>query len=296
VERYLKTQFGYTLQLGNNAPEDPLAHFLFVRKEGHCEYFASSMTVMLRTLGIPARIVNGFRGGEFNDISGSYVVRAADAHSWVEAYFPGSGWLSFDPTPPGQRGPATGWRRFLLYMDAMREFWAEWVVNYDFQHQQSLTSGLARQGRFAARDLRQWWREKYRELLSVFRNAQERAAQRPREVGMWSVLGLALLIVLFNVPRMWRGVRENRLARSPQKNPDAAATIWYRRMLRLLARRGWQRAPAQTPKEYVATIGDELLRARMADFTSHYERARFGHSANDAAKLPEIFEEVKSRR
>jgi len=102
--------------------------------------------------------------------------------------------------------------------------------------------------------------------------------------------------VLFNVPRMWRGVRENRLARSPQKNPDAAATIWYRRMLRLLARRGWQRAPAQTPKEYVATIGDELLRARMADFTSHYERARFGHSANDAAKLPEIFEEVKSRR
>ena len=82
----------YTLQLSRTVPHDPLANFLFERKQGHCEYFASSMAVMLRTLGIPSRVVNGFRTGEFNDLTSQYVVRASNAHSWVEAYFPGP-WL-----------------------------------------------------------------------------------------------------------------------------------------------------------------------------------------------------------
>ena len=89
----------YTLQLSRTVPHDPLANFLFERKQGHCEYFASSMAVMLRTLGIPSRVVNGFRTGEFNDLTSQYVVRASNAHSWVEAYFPGYGWIAFDPTP-----------------------------------------------------------------------------------------------------------------------------------------------------------------------------------------------------
>ncbi|HET8667619.1 MAG TPA: DUF3488 and transglutaminase-like domain-containing protein, partial [Terriglobales bacterium] len=99
IEHYLSTTYGYTLQLPRNMPADPLANFLFERKRGHCEYFASAMAIMLRTAGIPSRVVNGFRGGEFNSITGSYIIRARDAHSWVEAYFPGYGWASFDPTP-----------------------------------------------------------------------------------------------------------------------------------------------------------------------------------------------------
>jgi len=96
--------YGYTLQLLSTPVADPLANFLFVRKQGHCEYFASSMAVMLRTLHIPARVVNGFRSDEFNDVTGNYVVRAKNAHSWVEAYFPGYGWTTFDPTPGGDIG------------------------------------------------------------------------------------------------------------------------------------------------------------------------------------------------
>jgi len=95
----LRHHYRYTLHLPTTAPKDPLANFLFERKEGHCEYFASAMAVMLRSLAIPSRVVNGFRGGEFNDLNGQYVVRASDAHSWVEAYFPGHGWVGFDPTP-----------------------------------------------------------------------------------------------------------------------------------------------------------------------------------------------------
>ena len=104
VENYLRTRFGYTLELPQTAVKDPIANFLFERKQGHCEYFASSMAVMLRSLGIPARVVNGFRSDEFNDLTGNYVVRAKNAHSWVEAYFPNYGWQTFDPTPAGYSG------------------------------------------------------------------------------------------------------------------------------------------------------------------------------------------------
>jgi hypothetical protein len=88
IEKYLKTQFGYTLTLPSIRPADPLAYFLFDRKRGHCEYFASALAVMLRTVAIPSRVVTGFQHGEFNDITSQYVVRGSDAHAWVEAYFP----------------------------------------------------------------------------------------------------------------------------------------------------------------------------------------------------------------
>ena len=89
IENFLRSRFTYTLELSGKPGDDPLAHFLFETHAGHCEYFASAMTIMLRTLGIPAREVNGFLPGEFNDLAGDYIVRASDAHSWVEAYFPG---------------------------------------------------------------------------------------------------------------------------------------------------------------------------------------------------------------
>ncbi len=119
-------------------PPDPLADFLFVRKQGHCEYFASSMAIVLRTLRIPSRVVNGFRTSEFNDLTEKYVIRASSAHSWVEAYFPGQGWVSFDPTPASPLTDTTGWGRALLYLDAAASFWREWVVDYDANHQRAL--------------------------------------------------------------------------------------------------------------------------------------------------------------
>src|SRR5262249_24338151 len=75
LENYLRTRYGYTLLLSQMSPKDPIADFLFVRKQGHCQYFASAMALMLRTLGIPSRVVNGFRSDEFNDITASYVIR-----------------------------------------------------------------------------------------------------------------------------------------------------------------------------------------------------------------------------
>ena len=82
-------------------------NFLFVDKRGVCEQFATSLAVMLRTLGIPARLVAGYAAGQYNSLSGFYTVRASDAHAWVEAYFPGYGWVPFDPTPGFTPSPYT---------------------------------------------------------------------------------------------------------------------------------------------------------------------------------------------
>src|SRR5262249_6923729 len=161
LENYLRTRYGYTLQLPRTQPRDPIANFLFERKQGHCEYFASAMAVMLRTLDIPSRVVNGFRTDEFNDLTGNYVVRAKDAHAWVEAYFPGYGWQTFDPTPSGNGGTPQGWGRVALYLDAMASFWRDWIVSYDASHQYVLGQAAVTGTRGLWEKARNWARNQY---------------------------------------------------------------------------------------------------------------------------------------
>jgi transglutaminase-like putative cysteine protease len=179
LEQYLRTHFGYTLQLPRTQPADPLANFLFERKQGHCEYFASSMAVMLRTVGIPSRIVNGFRTGEFNDLTGQYVIRASNAHSWVEAYFPDFGWISFDPTPTGTLPTRTGWSRISLYADAAASFWREWIINYDASHQRMLGKDAASNSRRFLDDARQWIMNQHLALLRAARKAHRHVTTFP---------------------------------------------------------------------------------------------------------------------
>ena len=95
---FRESNFAYTL----NLPEiqgDPIDHFLFVSRAGHCELYASAMALMVRSLGIPARVVSGYRGGEWDNGDESYIIRKNMAHLWVEVYFIGHGWVKFDPTP-----------------------------------------------------------------------------------------------------------------------------------------------------------------------------------------------------
>jgi protein-glutamine gamma-glutamyltransferase len=294
IERHLSSTFGYTLEMDSAGP-DPIAHFLFTRKRGHCEYFASSMVIMLRTLGIPARIVNGFRGGEFNDISGSYVVRAKDAHSWVEAYIPGHGWMSFDPTPATDPPSRDSWARMLLYIDAMREFWAEWVINYDTNRQTTLTVSTISRTRIFFDKLRMSIRDRYDALLESIRKTQDEALKEPRLIGGRLLLLLAGAIVTWNLRRFWRWLMRLRIASRPASAPSQAAAIWYERMLRLLKRRGIEKGPAQTPDELLRHLhlGLPIVKERVTIFTEHYERARFGQSASDAGKLPDLYEEVE---
>ena len=296
LEQYLRNHFNYTLQLPSSPPADPIANFLFVRKQGHCEYFASSMAMMLRTLGIPSRVVNGFSGGEFNDISSQYVIRASEAHSWVDAYIPGEGWMEFDPTPAGAAPVETSWSRVLLYMDALSSFWREWIVNYDLGHQLRLTQDASHGSREIVGHAQSWVKRKCENALAWAKRVQEQVGDA---TVLWGERVLMIFIVaLFaiSLPRLIRWAKETRLTRRPEKAPQVAATLWYERMTRYLSRMGWEKSPAQTPEEFVLSIGHEELRERVGNFTETYEIARFGKSADKAAKLPELYEEIKKDR
>ncbi|MDE3112647.1 MAG: DUF4129 domain-containing protein [Chloroflexota bacterium] len=100
IESFLRTNYHYAPVVRPPPPgQDPVDYFLFNLKEDFCEYFASSMVMMLRADGIPARLVEGFTAGTFDPDLGKYVVKQVNAHAWVEAYFPGYGWIEFEPTP-----------------------------------------------------------------------------------------------------------------------------------------------------------------------------------------------------
>ncbi|MBK9526950.1 MAG: DUF3488 domain-containing protein [Acidobacteria bacterium] len=145
VEEHLRNNFGYTLQQKAGGDE-PLADFLFNVREGHCEYFATAMAVMLRTQGIATRVVNGFHGGEYNDTAGVLVVRQRNAHAWVEVYFPGEdAWITFDPTPASGENDvaATGFVGTMnKYLEALETYWIENFVAFDNQEQRSLASSV----------------------------------------------------------------------------------------------------------------------------------------------------------
>jgi transglutaminase-like putative cysteine protease len=295
IEQYLRKGYGYTLQLPQTREKDPIANFLFERKRGHCEYFASSMAVMLRTLGIPSRVITGFRSDEFNDITASYVVRAKDAHAWVEAYFPGYGWQMFDPTPSGTAsGARHGWARLALYIDAMSSFWRDWIVSYDTSHQFTLGQAAVAESRNMWVGSRKWARQKYAAMLQWARKSQDRVEHSPAR---WAIIGGAIalaLLLLANLGRILRVLQEKWVSAHPHRAPEQAASIWYERMARVLARRGMKRPQAQTAQEFVRRIDDQRLREPVARFTAVYESARFGNSAEDASRLPELYEEVEA--
>jgi transglutaminase-like putative cysteine protease len=292
VEKYLSTHFGYTLELPRTLPQDPLANFLFERKKGHCEYFASSMAVMLRSLHIPSRIVTGFRGGEFNDLTGQYVVRASDAHSWVEAYFPGSGWITFDPTPAGGVPTRTGWSRLQLYMDAAASFWREWIINYDVGHQRTLGKDAATNTRRLFDEARKWAGRRHRAMLRAARRTHRQMTNFPvRWVGGLLAFALAV-ITLLNLRPLVMALRARILRTHPERAPREAASLWYDRMVKRLGRLGWHKSPSQTPLDFVAAIQEAELQKKVGRFTHAYESARFGQSVDDAQTLPQLFNDI----
>jgi transglutaminase-like putative cysteine protease len=292
VEQYLATHFGYTLELPRIQPQDPLANFLFERKHGHCEYFASSMAVMLRSLRIPSRIVTGFRGGEYNDLTGQYVVRASDAHSWVEAYFPGFGWISFDPTPAGSLPTRTGWSRMQLYVDAAASFWREWIINYDVNHQRTLGQNAATSSRQFLDEARRWIARQHRALLRSARRAHRHFTSFPVRWLGGLIAFTAVMIALLNLRRLISGLRDHSLRAHPERAPRESAALWYDRMVGRMARLGWRKSPSETPLDFVAAIQEEALQKKVARFTRAYESARFGKSVDDAQSLPELFQDI----
>ena len=277
LQRYLISHYSYTLDLTGPPTKDPLAQFLFVRRSGNCEYFASAMAVMLRAVGIPARYVTGFLPGEYNDLGGDYIVRESDAHAWVEVFFPDYGWITFDPTPPGN-GPRAGLLDTLnRYWDWFQFAWGEWVINYDFTHQLSLGQNLQRSSRNWGDRARNIYRERERAVM-----ARLLSLDRRLEASKYSLPGalislLAILFVLRGRHLLRYAAARWRLRARRSGNVTAGlAALEYREMLRLLEKRGWTKLPSQTALEFASAIPGEELSAPIAQLTELYQAARFG--------------------
>lgn len=295
IENFLRTRFTYTLDLTGNVNKDPLATFLFKTRAGHCEYFASAMTIMLRTIGIPSREINGFLPGEYNDLGGDYIVRASDAHSWVEAYFPGTGWVTFDPTPASSNDQSRFLARIGQYLDWMELNWNEWVINYDFAHQVQMAQNMQRNTRNWTEAARNWF------TLQEMHGKQRLKSwlDRGGDITLALPLALAILLVLLRYDVLHILVKKTRfyfqLRQSSRgaANPQLASRL-YAELLRVLAKRGFARRESQTALEFAGAVSEPRLAPAVQEFTEIYAQARFGGAACDTVRLRGLLAQIRA--
>ncbi|WP_373045830.1 transglutaminaseTgpA domain-containing protein [Vulgatibacter sp.] len=263
---HLERGYRYTRELPGEVP-DPIAHFLFERKAGHCEFFASALALMLRINGVPARVAAGYYGASFVEGGDYWLVRQGDAHAWTEAWFPGSGWVRFDATPaevrPGELGGT--WASVVEWVDVLRVRWSDWVLDFDTRSQVQIASAIA-------------------QAFSRQEGAGRDLARPVRFLGAALCLGAA----------GWLGLRLRRrlLEEAGRKVPPhhKAAVRLFREVKRSLRRRGVKLPESATAAEWAeaaARVAPERANAVRAAVDA-YERTRFGGRPLDGERAASL--------
>jgi transglutaminase-like putative cysteine protease len=294
VEHYLQTNFGYSLEMRAGGA-DPLADFLFNIREGHCEYFATAMAIMLRTQGIATRVVNGFHQGDYNESTNMYVVRQRHAHSWVEVYFPHEdAWIKFDPTPPaGQTaaGPGPGFAgRISKYLETLETYWIQYFVAYDNQEQQTLVRSV-RRGLTDYQEQTVGFLNRVQAAIASWMSdlrGDQGGQARMSAVGraLFYVGGTVTIILLLvwlvrrvSTSRLWV-----RIADWLRWRRQRSVVEFYDRMQRILASKGFVREPHQTPLEFAFAVG----MSEAVSLTQKYNGVRFGAKDVSESESAEI--------
>lgn len=263
---WLQRENRYTRELPGEVG-DPLAHFLFERRAGHCEYFATALAILLRLRGIPARVVAGYYGASWVEAGGYWVVREGDAHAWTEAWIPGRGWVLLDATPAEERpGHAEGaWASLVQWLDVWRMRWANWVLDFDARTQGWL------------------FRQVGRALAGVWSFlAQGRVLLRIVAAGV-----VAASLALASVAFLRRLARQGGNFRATSADRRRATRL-YRRVRARLRARGIELGPAATASEW-AEAASRALPAEEARAVARaleaYAEARFGDRPLDTEKV-----------
>jgi hypothetical protein len=259
---WLQRTHVYSTTLGRNDHiADPLEDFLFDQTAGHCEYFASAAAVLLRLVGVPTRYVNGFLGGEWNDLQQIVTVRENRAHAWVETYVGKRGWLRVDPTPPqAQSSRMNGLRQIL---DASELFFSRWVLEYNASQQLRLAESLSRQFGFSGRDAM------IRKPLSPLTRRQ----------AVLVTLAIFAFFLFWKARHWFRRIgkpRDTILGRTNRGKPNINRL--YANTLHRLQGAGLPRTPSETPHEYLQRLTSKgiLGASVLAELTSVYTEARYG--------------------
>ena len=272
VQSYLEKNYQYTTTDLPRSETDPVSHFLFKKKMGHCEYFATAMVLLLRHVKIPSRLVNGFLEGEYNEIGEFYTVRQSDAHSWVEVYFGNGLWIQFDPSPRSVAGPGGGRSIWEIInprkiFDSISFFWDRYILIFSAQDQIDVLSTI---------------RERYRKLNETLREKSSNATN-PQVWwrSMWKQnrillvsFGLLPVLIYFAIRFYKARKRKLELIRSP--------ILFYQEMLTLLQQKGFVKPIAATPFEFARQVTPVLpapSNEDVASLTDLFYKARFGNYA-----------------
>jgi len=304
LERHLRDsgQYGYTLNLTVlDKNIDPVEDFLFLRKEGHCEYFATALALMLRSEGIPSRVVSGFKGAERNPITGIWEVQERHAHLWVEALVNDDVWVTLDPTPGQARadsvtevGNRVGfWGRMRATTTSL---WTDYVVNVNLSQQR-------RQLYEPLRDFAQklwlmgqqaigWGPVAWAYLQYLLLNPSEWFSVYGAVTAV--VLGLTIYLLVYVGRRLWQRLRGDRWWRYwTYRRQQKLVVAFYERYLKVVQRQGLRRAPAETPQEFASAVVKRLHEFLPLDglvdlppaVCSAYYRVRFGGEVLPADEL-----------
>lgn len=263
---------------------DTLLRWLDSEAPGHCEFFAGSFVLLARAAGFPARIVTGFRGGTWNDFSGSFMVRNSHAHAWAEIFDPvSSSWLRFDPTPGHEQlvaqatsptGEALTARRDSSWnarLESLRVFWYRRIVNFDLDTQEALVSSTKEFFQSQSRRIVGWTDSRIADLREWL--------TRPWDLGRLAaiagiLLGVGLIRILWRQfgQRWWLQARRHSNRRTDQDPVRREASRWLQR--------GRRRETFAWPPDLEAS----LLRLRFGPDTSWPDPTEIFRAARTALK------------
>ncbi len=283
IRDFLHRQFVYTtdIQAPESASQDPIEWFLTDHREGHCEYFASAMAAMCRSVGIDARVVTGYVAVEWNEMTTQYVVRESNAHAWVEVLDQGGVYRTYDPTPPDDLRAIHAAKQGLFarlrsLLDTIEHLWVSRVVTFD----SGMRNTLIRDSKGFENALA----SSAQQLLSKTRLGGFSLALQAALVGtivftLVVVASLLLRRVLGGVRRKGRRSAVDEAADNAIAQPWLARTDFYHQLLDALKGLGHAKPPSRPPLAHIETIHttDPALAQGAQPLVNLYYRARFGH-------------------
>lgn len=282
IESFLLRNYPYSLDVNDVGEEAPMTRFLIDRKPGQCEYFATGMVILLRLQGIPSRIVNGFNGGEHSEFTDQTIIRQSDAHSWVEAWIPGRGWTTFDPTPPDEQARAAGLlARLRRFVEEAEIAWDTYIVGLDLDDQMNALDEMRDRFDLAVSGAAIG----VRGLLRGLRGALRSPAEALRGAGRILAAAAILAVMALAAARLVRARRRGR-AGSSRPHP---ATILFGRFERRAARRGLRRDAVTTPAAFARELG-------APEVAAAFEAARYGPEEIGAAALEKLRSAIDASR
>ena len=277
---WFRTDFEYTLQPRTGSGAHPLETFLTRTHRGHCEYFASSLVLMLRALHIPARVALGFYTTEYDPATRAYTVRQSDAHTWAEVWLDGYGWLTIDPTPSRYRGRQSILEEtpsgFQQWSSMLKLFWQRYVLDYSRTDQLSVFQAIARSRMFdrigsASAPIAEALSSLYGGAGQSFGSNAYRSSVRNIAALLGAVVLVAGAIVACALLFRRRRVRRRQIEaglRSPVE--------WINHALDRLEKLGWARSRGQTVPEFFTEVDAETgARWQLATLADLYQRVRF---------------------